>query len=317
MIAQHAMVLATLAIIGCAPVYVAGNAVAQSAEHDIDLESRRAQQGAGLVTERPGQAYGFEAVVTAPILYTNFAVQTATDELISRKGDAHISPDLLLKYAHQFEWLKLTVGADLLMDRYLTQTAASEDALIGTVKAAFTDGRSDLFVPYVSYTASMDFLPTFTRRDDTLQDWAAGFSSAIGRTSGGGWIPYRTAYASGDSYVRFDARVGRRLSDPSDFQNVFAVASLQVGYFINQELEVSVTPALRARWYDDYFGEARRDFNAGALLLIAWTPDWLRRKVHGAEIDFTANFERNISNLPEKTYSRWEAGPALVFRAKF
>jgi hypothetical protein len=95
------------------------------------------------------------------------------------------------------------------------------------------------------------------------------------------------------------------------------VASLQVGYFVNRELEVSITPALRARWYDDYFGDARRDFNASALLLVAWRPDWLRKLVHGAEIDFTANLERNISNLPEKTYSRWEAGPTLVFRTKF
>jgi hypothetical protein len=315
MTTQNARTLGHLAITVCAFVGAATNAYGQSRDHDIDLDSRRAQQS--LDTERPGQSYGFEAVLTAPILFTNFAVQTATDELISRKGDAHFNPDLLLKYTHEFEWLKLTVGADVLMDRYLTQTAASEDALIGTVKAAFTDGRSDLFVPYVSYTGSMDFLPTFSRRDDTLHDWAAGFSSSIGLDSSGGFIPYRTAYSTGDTYVRFDARVGRRLSDPRDYQNTFAVASLQVGYFVNRELEVSITPALRARWYDDYFGDARRDFNASALLLVAWRPDWLRKLVHGAEIDFTANLERNISNLPEKTYSRWEAGPTLVFRTKF
>ncbi len=313
---QNAGTSGYLAVMVCALVCTATNAHGQSRDHDIDLDSRRAQQNVSLDTDRPGQNYGFEVVFAAPILYTNFAVQTVSEELISRKGDAHFNPDLLLKYTRQFEWLKLIVGADALMDRYFTQTAASEDAFVGTVKAAFTDGRSDLFVPYVSYTGSIDYLPTFSRRDDTLHDWAAGFYSAVGLNSGS-FVPYREAYSTGDIYVRFDARAGRRVSDPRDYQNTFAVASLQVGYFVNRELEVSITPALRGRWYDDYFGDVRRDFNASALLLVAWTPDWLRHLVHGAEIDFSVNLERNISNLPEKTYSRWEAGPTLLFRTRF
>ena len=75
--------------------------------------------------------------MTAPILYTNFAVQTISDELISRQGDWHFAPDVLLKWTHQFDWVKLTVGADVFVDRYLKQTLASEDACwSGTVKAA-------------------------------------------------------------------------------------------------------------------------------------------------------------------------------------
>ena len=305
-----------LAILICACFGAASNAYGQ-ANRDADLDARITRQTTNVDNDRHSENYGFEVIVTAPILYTNFAVQTISDELISRQGDWHFAPDVLLKWTHQFDWVKLTVGADVFADRYLKQTLASEDALVGTVKAAFTDGRSDLFVPYLSYTGAMDFQPWLAKRDDTLHDFAAGFSSAIGFDGSGAVIPYKKANMTGDAYLRFDARIGQRLADPTDFENRFAVATLQIGYFLNREIEVSISPQLKARWYDNYFGDVRRDFNAGALLFVAWTPDWLRKMVHGAEIDFTANLERNFSNLPEKTYTRWEAGPSVVFRARF
>ena len=34
-------------------------------------------------------------------------------------------------------------------------------------------------------------------------------------------------------------------------------------------------------------------------------------------IEFSANFLRNYSNLPEETYSLYDIGPALVLRTKF
>src|ERR1700744_4939115 len=295
----------------------ASGAYGQSADRDLDLDSRANRQSAISNADGHSTGAGFEFILTAPLLYTNFATQIATDELLSRKGDAHFYPDAQLKWSHQFDWLKLSVGVDLATDRYLTQKSANEDTITSGVKLAFTDGKSDVFVPYVSYASYIDFLPLFSRRDDTLQDFAAGFSSSIGLDGSGNVVAYSKANQAGEGYTRFDARVGQRIADPRDFENKFISASVTFGYFVSPELEVSISPLAKAKWYDDYFGDARRDLNLNALLLVAWTPPWLRDLAHGAEIDFTATIERNFSNLAEKNYTRWEAGPAVVFRVKF
>ena len=306
-----------LAAIVLVSLCAASSAHGQSTDRDLDQEARANRQSATSNTDSHSAGTGFELIVSAPLLYTNFATQIATDELLSRKGDAHFYPDVALKWSHQFDWLKLSVGVDLAMDRYLTQKSANEDTINSGFKAAFTDGKSDLFVPYVSYASWVDFLPLFGRHDDTLQDFAAGFTSSIGLNGNGSVIPYKKATQDGDAYIRFDARIGQRIADPRDYENKFVSASVQFGYVVNRELEVSISPMVKAKWYDDYFGDVRRDVNVNTLFLVAWTPPWLKDMARGAEIDFTATIERNFSNLAEKNYTRWEAGPGVVFRVKF
>ena len=51
---------------------------------------------------------------------------------------------------------------------------------------------------------------------------------------------------TGDAYLRSSTPAsGSASSDPTDFENRFAVAAtLQIGYFLNREIEVSISPQL-------------------------------------------------------------------------
>jgi serine/threonine protein kinase len=102
---------------------------------------------------------------------------------------------------------KLSALVDAGIDRYLRQSTANEDTVYASVKASFTDGRSDLLVPYVSYTPSVDFSPTFHREDDTLHDFAAGLTSGIG-VRAGRRIRYADAIDPGDVSLGLDLRAG-------------------------------------------------------------------------------------------------------------
>lgn len=130
-------------------------------------------------------------------------------------------------------------------------------------------------------------------------------------------VAFRDATEPGDVYVSLDVRGGRRIADPRELGNTFVSATLTLGYFASKELELSISPKLKARWYPDYFGDFRRDLRPGVLAKAVWTPEWLTRIVPRSEIVLSANFYRNYSNLPDKNYTFWEIGPTLGARWRF
>lgn len=298
-----------------------GAAYAQSSrDRDLNTETGRGDGPSPALPSSDGKPTthsGFELIVTSPFLYTTNAIQTSTGDVVSARADWHIDPDLLLKWSHQFSAFRITASGDVAIDRYARVREADTDTLLGSVKVDLTDGRSDLFVPFLSYQATVDFEPLFKRRDDVLHDLAAGFKSGVGFNSQGGVIAYRDAIDPGNSYVSVNIQGGRRFAYPRDLENTFFKATAIFGYIATKELELTASPQFRARWYPDYFGEPRRDFRPGVLLKAIWTPDWLRKILPRAEIDFTAEFQRNFSNLPEKAYKLWEIGPTVEVRWKF
>ena len=262
----------------------------------------------------------FEVALTAPILFTTNAVRESAVEAglpASQKSDWHFNPDLLGRWSHQFSSFKASASLDAMVDRFFTQTDQDEDSLFGNVKLALTDGRSDLFVPYVAYAATMDLRPDFRTRDDTLHDFAAGISSAFAYARDWHSIRPRDAIDPGNLSISFDLSAGRRLADPSLFENTFVIAAADLVYVVNGDWAVGLTPKFRVRWYDNFEGESRRDYRLSAGLRAVWTPQWLTRLVRRGEIDFTATFRRNASTVSRESFSEWEFGPAAVFAWRF
>src|SRR5262249_57806728 len=89
--------------------------------------------------------------ITIPADYTSKAFRATTEQVVNGKPDVHVHPDVALKYSHQFDWFKLTSNAGAGIDRYFEAKDADEDTLFWGGKLQFTDGKSDLFIPYIGY----------------------------------------------------------------------------------------------------------------------------------------------------------------------
>jgi hypothetical protein len=115
------------------------------------------------------------------LLFTNNAVGVLSENTPpSGKPDTHVYPDTLLRWAHQFDFVRLSASGNIAFDRYVKTTDLDSDTLAGVLKAAWTNGRSDLFVPYTAFGVISDYEPGFQTRDDTFYNFFAGFTSGIG-----------------------------------------------------------------------------------------------------------------------------------------
>jgi hypothetical protein len=278
---------------------------------------RTDQTRLGAVTgQEPG---GWDLEVNLPIHWSSNAVQTFGEQSVepgAPQADWHVSPDVLLRYTHQFDWVKLSAKFDIGEDRYFQQITVNQDAAFATLKAEFTNGRSDLFVPYVAYTPEVDFLPLFAYWQDTLQDFYGGFTSGIGLHKGK-LIRFRDAVDPGDWSVLVDLSAGQRLASPKGFENTFFRASVDIIYVATPELSFWLTPAYRVRDYPDFFGDHRHDTRLSAVAKAVWTPDWLTGYLKDAEIDFEVAWYKNYSNLPFERYTVWEVGPSVLLTWHF
>jgi len=257
--------------------------------------------------------------INLPINWSSNAVQAFGEQAVvpgPPMSDWHITPDVMLRYAYQFSWVRLSAKLDAGEDRYFNQIAVNQDAVYATLKAEFTDGRSDVLVPYVAYTPEVDYLPFFAHWQDTLQDLYAGVSSSLGVRKGT-WVAYRDAIDPGDLSFVLDVSAGQRLAAPGDFQNTFFRASLDVIYVTTPELSFWLTTTYRYRHYPDFFGDNRHDNRLSAIARAVWSPNWLTRRVRDAEIDFNVAWYKNYSNVPSQRYIDWEVGPSVLLAWHF
>jgi hypothetical protein len=258
------------------------------------------------------RAKDFELTLTVPFLYSSSVVRSDTDTVVADVGDGHADPDLALQWKRQFSNIKLSALIGVTLERYAKVREADVDDLTASVKAELTDGRSHRFVPYFEYEQTIAFTPFFRKHEDTVHDLAVGFTSGIGFTPDWKQIAYRKADEPRHSSLELDVQAGRRLADPRDLERVFVDVSLEFERTISKQWTVGIKPEFTARWYDEYFGEARRDYRPSIELVAEWTPDWLTRQLPGASIEFILLFERNYSNLPDKRYKLYEFGPQIV-----
>jgi hypothetical protein len=262
---------------------------------------------------------GWDIEINLPIYWSSNAVQTFGEQSIEAgapQADWHVSPDVLLRYTHQFDWVKLSAKFDVGEDRYFQQITVNQDAAFATLKAEFTNGHSDLFVPYIAYTPEVDFLPLFSHWQDTLHDFYAGFTSGIGLHKGK-LVRSRDAVDPGDWSVLVDLSAGQRLASPKGFENTFFRASVDIIYVATPKLSFWLTPAYRVRDYPDFFGDHRHDTRLSAVAKAVWTPDWLTSYLKDAEIDFEVAWYKNYSNLSFERYTVWEVGPSVLLAWHF
>jgi hypothetical protein len=232
------------------------------------------------------------------------------------RPDTHISPEAALRWSRQFSSFRLSAMAATVFDRYQKTTTADLNTVEGGLKVSFTDGHSDIFVPYISYVATTYFDRDFKSLDDRRHDVAAGFSSGFG-FRGGQSIAYRDARHAGDSTIVFDVQLGERLANIRNAEHTFADTSIEYAYGLRDDLVLVLTPKARLRVYDDFNGHARNDLRLGAKAMLAWSPDWLTAKLPGAEIQLSAEYMKNISTEATAKYSLFEFGPMLGIKHKF
>jgi hypothetical protein len=308
---------AVRAALAAAPL-LSGLAVAQDvASHDPAADFALAHPLIPTLQSQPPSTKDFTIILTVPFLATNNAVGAIGETGGSGKPNFHINPDLMVRWTHQYDVVRLSAYADVGLDRYSTAADLNGNTLTGGAKIALTDGKSDVFVPYVSYTAMYDYEPGFAARNDAFHTFAVGFASGIGISARGGIIPFRNSTEVGDWSIAFDVSTGRRFAAPADFENVFALIAVDVVYNIADHVVLGLLSRLRGRDYPDYYGVNRRDVFAAIQARVEWTPDWLTSRLPGAELDFTVEYQNNRSNVPGVRYSRWEGGPALTLKQRF
>ena len=212
--------------------------------------------------------------------------------------------------------MKLSTKLDIGEDRYLHEITVNQDTIFATMKAQFTTGRSDIFVPYVAYTPEIDFLPLFTHWQDTLHDFYGGFTSGVGLHDGK-LGRFRDAVDPGDWSMLLDLSAGERLASPKGLENTFFRATVNIIYEATPSLSLWLTPAFRVRDYPDFFGDHRHDTRLSAVATVVWTPDWLTAYLKGAELDFEVAWYRNYSNLPSERFTVSEVGPAVLLAWHF
>ncbi|HJS86492.1 MAG TPA: hypothetical protein VJ779_13625 [Acetobacteraceae bacterium] len=261
----------------------------------------------------------WDVELNLPLSWSSNAVQEFGEQSIAPgppKADWHVTPDLLVRWSHQFDWVKLSAKVDVGEDRYFHEIAVNQDTVFATLKAEFTDGRSDLFVPYIAYTPEVDYLPFFAHWQYTLQDFYGGFTSGIG-VRHGRLVRFRDAVEPGDWSFLLDLAAGQRLASPKGFENTFFIAGLDIIYVAAPKLSFWLSPRYRLRLYPDFFGEHRRDTRISGVLKAVWTPDWLRRLARDSELDFSVAWYKNYSNLEFERYTVWEVGPTLFLAWHF
>ena len=256
-----------------------------------------------------------------PVNYASNVVSASVDSVLDSRSDGHAAPEISLKWSHQYEIVKATAQFAASVDRYFNTTSANSSSFSGSLKLEKTDGKSQYFVPYASTINQTFFIPTFSKTDIMYNDVAMGFWSGFAwrpRANGDySNLPFADAGKAGDISVKFDVQLGRRLSDVLEYQNNFVVAKTTVSYSLSEDARVDSDLKLRGRFYENYYGEKRRDLRVGASIGLFWTPEWLKKISSRSELSVNFDFYRNQSNIPNKTYSVWELGPMLSLRTKF
>jgi hypothetical protein len=158
-------------------------------------------------TPESAAAHGLRISLTLPVLATSNAAGPVGDAIgSSGQADVHVAPELLMRWTRQFQDVRLTATLDANSDQFLRTRSENGEQIFGSLKLAWTDGRSDRFVPYLAYTGTLDFSTVFARRDDTLHDFTAGFTSGFGLSAAGSVIPFRDADRPGDWSLSLDSR---------------------------------------------------------------------------------------------------------------
>ncbi len=289
-------------------VFALRPALAQQGEYPVD---RELHEHAAAAAKKD-----FSLTLNLPLLYTSSVLGANSDGITIDKPDWHVFLDAQLKWSHQFDWYRLTAYGALSADRYNEVRSADVNVAEGGLLAEMTTGKSDLFIPYLSYIGRTYLDRNFRSLDDTRHDFA------IGAFSGVGWrdlraISYSDAVAAGDQSLGVDLQFGRREANIRDFQHTFASFGLDYTHTFTPDFWVVLGPKVRVRWYEDYFDEFRRDVRLSVIAKAVWQPEWLTNVLPKSRLTFSVEHFKNTSTDEFNNYSLWELGASLRLSTSF
>jgi hypothetical protein len=89
--------------------------------------------------------------------YSSSVTSASVDSIVEDRPDSHVTPDLYLKWSHQYDWFKASAEIGASIDRYFKTPDGNLDGLHSSFKIAKTDGKLEYFVPYASLSTEMFF----------------------------------------------------------------------------------------------------------------------------------------------------------------
>ena len=292
-------------------------------QHDVAADLRAARENLPELRRETDsgaavrKSKDFSVSLAVSATATNGFVSPASDSVSGSKPVLHLNPYFALKWTHQFSWIRLSAITGGNIDRYYGQTATNFGNLEWGAKAAFTDGRNRIFTPYIRYQGAANQKEDLFAHDFTTHEFSAGMLAGWGFGPGGSRKNFSETIDAGDSSIAVDIRAGRRVASTASLQRSFVSASVDVSHNIDDDLTVDFAPNLQARWYEDYFGDVRRDVRLGAELRFDWTPAWLTAVMPGSDVDFRFDYFQNYSNMPGLSYGVWEIGPTFTYTTGF
>ena len=65
----------------------------------------------------------------------------SVDSIVEERPDNHVTPDVYLKWSHQYDWFKASAEIGASLDRYEKTSDANLDGVHSSLKIAKTDGK--------------------------------------------------------------------------------------------------------------------------------------------------------------------------------
>jgi hypothetical protein len=219
--------------------------------------------------------------------------------------DGHAKPDLSVLWSYQIQSLKLSLFTDVSFDRYIINGAANTDTWTSWATVAYTPEGSPWSL-YFKYRPTLVYSTDFAHRTLTFHDLLGGVTGANPLTS-------KLTFS-------FDFVVGHRSAEPEVFSAALASLSASFAYKMTDEWSVTLRPSVDLSWYDnDVKGRSRHDIRPAMRVSTDWQPASFKGKpfLEDSKLNMLVSVARNISNLPNRSFTRWDVGPALVFKHQF
>jgi hypothetical protein len=281
---------------------------------DAAADAAQARQAAGQAAPPTPREFNFR--INAPLQYNSNPAQAPSGSRAALEAD----PAIELGWTRSLTSmpLKLSVRLRADTDRYTNAPQANEDEVSGSFKASYYDVNNDqAWAPFFSYKAGALFDATFSPWTETKNDLALGvdklfnFDGDLQRLPASGRSRGAAVWSFGVSSF-----IQRRLRTPGPDSIALYVAP-SATYAPTENWTVSLFVNARERWFDGISSPiapvSRRDFEIEPISTIAYDP-----KLPGApQVALQVGFERRASNVPDRSWSQWTAGPVLSANWRF
>jgi hypothetical protein len=240
----------------------------------------------------PGPNY-FWALVQFPYGYNSNPTLASSD--INESW--HFDPAIKLALKQQLGPMQLNVSSAFDIDRYSSNSGANAETWLSSIKLNFKPFGQ--FTPYLQYQPALKYDEDYSVLKSETNDL-------------GGGVDYKLPPGAIWKLVDIDASVLRRYSLTVDST---AVAIKPTFSYVsgNKLWRFLFQPTFRVRWYDEAAGISRTDETIIAPAILEFDPPWLDFGDFVGDIELSAIYTHNFSNIATVRASQWIVGPVLEF----